>query len=151
MLSKGESISIISVVNYAREIVLAYLRDQATAADDTEVAEAKRVALTGKNLWVLENIGHALNKSVNYEISEFRLAWKSTNSTYLALSIPLFICLIIYLLLTLTYYLIKTIKRFRQRVMHNKGLLSLVRHKVILQNKGMQNMISEGELRAMLE
>lgn len=151
ILTKGESISVISTVNYAREIVHSYLRQKAVAADNAAVKAAKIASMTTNNLLILVDINDALNKSINYEITTFKQNWQSLNSTYLTISVPLFAGLIVYLLLTLVYYLLRSIAKLRQRVSYNKGLLCLVRREIIMNNKSLQAMILEGDISEMLE
>lgn len=151
VLTKGESISVISTINYAREIVLYYFRQSATATSDAVKLAAKQSSITSNNLQILVGVNMALNKSINYEIDVFNQNWQSLNSTYLTISVPLFVGLIVYLILTLVYYLLRSISKLSRRVAYNKGLLCLVRREIIANNKPMQAMILEGEISEMLE
>ena len=151
ILTKGESVSIISTINYAREIVLAYLRAQSAATSSAGVLQAKRSQLSSDNFMVLIDVNQALNKSVNFEIEKFNEGWTSLNSTFITITIPLFVGLIIYLVLTLVYYLLGTIAKFRRNVLYNKGMLRLVRHSVIQQNKDLLAFTISDELKDFLE
>lgn len=151
VLTKGESISIISTINYAREIVLAYLRSQGAATTSAEVTTAKRTQLSNTNFMVLIDLSQALNKSIDFEIQKFTDGWKSLNSTFITVTIPLFVGLIIYLVLTLIYYLIGTLSKFRRNVRYNKGVLRLVRHSIVQQNPELLTFAISDELKDYLE
>ncbi len=151
ILTKGESISIISTINYARELVLEYLRDRAVLTIDTDIEALQINTILSTNMRVLEDIVFALNKTISFELGTFEDAWQKTNNHFTNLSIPLFAGLIVYLVLTFAGYLLRTLQRFRKRVLYNKGLLSLVPQHLILQNANLKEHIFEGELKDVLE
>lgn len=151
ILTKGESVSVISTINYAREIVLAYLREQSSATSEADITKAKQTHLSSENIKVLIDLSHALNKSVSFEIEKFTEGWTSLNSTFITVSIPLFVGLIIYLVLTLIYYLLRTLSKFRRNIMYNKGILRLVRHTIVQHNRDLLAFAVSDEVKEALE
>lgn len=100
---------------------------------------------------VLIDMSTALNKSINYEIDKFTNGWQSLNSTFITVTIPLFVGLIIYLVLTLVYYLLRTLAKFRRNVRYNKGVLKLIRHSIVQQNQELLTFATSNELKDYLE
>jgi hypothetical protein len=151
VLTKGESVSIISTINYAREIVLGYLRAQSSASTATAVSSAKATYLSSTNFMVLIDMSQALNKSVDFEIATYEKNWTSMNKTFITVTIPLFVGLIIYLVLTLVFYLLFTLAKFRRNVRYNKGVLRLIRHSIIQNNEDLLQYATSDELKDFLE
>lgn len=150
ILTKGESVSIVSIIHYCRESVLKFIRSTSTTTAANMVPLQKSVLL-GSEMNIVYTIKRALNLTISREITLFEEAWTKTNNVYINWSVPLFIGLIIYLVLTLISYLVRTLKDFGRRVSYNKGLLSLIPHETIASNPNLKQCILEGELKQLLQ
>ena len=143
ILSKGEAVSMISTINYARELVMSYRRNPVPAT--------LTATLRSSSMRIITAMADALNKTITLELETFESNWQKTNNVYFNTSVPLYIGLIIYLLLSLFLYLMNTLGKFSRGVMYNKGLLNLIPQNIILNNRGLKERITLNELKNILE